>query len=60
VYDSWPIKLGGRSHQLYFPQKPIHLGTSHKKTMASSTTQEEDGREKNNKFLLGVIALCKA
>ncbi len=43
VYDSWPIKLGGRSHQLrYFPQN----------TMASSTTQE-DGREKLINFRWG-------
>jgi hypothetical protein len=29
--------------------------------MASSSSRtQEDGREKTNKFLLGVIALCKA
>lgn len=30
----------------------INLGTSHKKTMASSSTTQEDGREKTNKFFV--------
>ncbi len=54
VQDSWPIKLGGRSHQLYFPQKPINLGTSHK-NHGGFINNTGGWQRKNNKFLLGVI-----